>query len=192
VPCTDCKGVFLCQRFEILIVPLNPDEAVSGRFAERKAELGARDRTCNRFGDILHGLDEMRLPEDHVYVAGLFYPDSQKADWFTHRHHVMVEMGAFSNKWFIVPRKRERRAKDTVRKSQRDFLSLLWCRSLCARASYAGPAGVFLHKMVSMYDTEMILFIIATAERKNPPKKHINPDNAEMKKGLWQHEQPVP
>jgi hypothetical protein len=78
----------------------------------------------------------------------------------------MVEMGAFSNKWFIVPRKRERRAKGTVRKNIREFLSLLWCRSLCARAWYAGCAGVFLHKMVSMDDTEMICILIATAERK--------------------------
>ncbi len=41
-------------------------QAQCGGFAESQPELDARDGVDQRFVDVLHGLDEMGLPEDEV------------------------------------------------------------------------------------------------------------------------------
>src|SRR3989441_11680877 len=62
----DGKRVFRGERLQAIIVPLDADETRPGRLAERDAELDPGYGPDERFVDVLRGLDEVRLTEDHI------------------------------------------------------------------------------------------------------------------------------
>src|SRR5438128_8284766 len=66
VPRPDGKRVFRGERLQAFIVPFETDETRPRRLAERDAELDPGYGPDERFVDVLRGLDEVRLTEDHI------------------------------------------------------------------------------------------------------------------------------
>src|SRR2546422_1555300 len=65
-----------CEVLKGCIVPLDPHKAGAARFAERDPELRVGDAVRDRLIQVLRGLDEVRLPEDHVQMVGVLHGDA--------------------------------------------------------------------------------------------------------------------
>ena len=69
-PAAMAVAFLAASDFERLVVAVHAREAGSRGFVERDAELHLRDGVDQRLVKILHGFDEVGLPEDDVPVLG--------------------------------------------------------------------------------------------------------------------------
>src|SRR6058998_4384468 len=83
----DRERVFRGERLQAFIVPLDADETRPGRLAERHAELDPGYGPDERLVDVLRGLDEVRLAEDHVQPARVLNRD----EFRFHGHRQCIE-----------------------------------------------------------------------------------------------------
>src|SRR3989475_8282266 len=82
MPRSDGEGVLRREGFQVLRVAFDPDQAGPRRLAERDAEMDAWNGTDEGFVDVLRGLDEVGLAEDHIQGARVLDRDELRV----HRH----------------------------------------------------------------------------------------------------------
>src|SRR5262249_48061545 len=70
VPGRQYLGVLRGDALEFGVIAVHADQARARGLIERYAELHLRHRIHDGFVDILHGFDEMTLPDDNVAVSG--------------------------------------------------------------------------------------------------------------------------
>src|SRR5439155_23060476 len=70
VPTRYLPKLVLRRDRKLVVVPLAPDQPRARRFRKGDAEARARDRVDHRLGEILGGLDEVRVAQDQVRVLG--------------------------------------------------------------------------------------------------------------------------
>src|SRR5256886_6816539 len=82
MPRSDGEGVLGREGFQVLRVTFDPDQAGPRSLAERDAEMDAWNGTDEGFVDVLRGLDEVGLAEDHIQGARVLDRDELRV----HRH----------------------------------------------------------------------------------------------------------
>src|SRR5256885_14620027 len=82
MPRSDGEGVLGREGFQVLCITFDPDQAGPRRLAERDAEMDAGNGTDEGFVDVLRGLDEVGLAEDHIQGARVLDRDELRV----HRH----------------------------------------------------------------------------------------------------------
>src|SRR6266576_2044415 len=82
MPRSDGEGILGREGFQVLRIAFDPDQAGPRRLAERDAEMDAWNGTDESFVDVLRGLDEVGLAEDHIQGARVLDRDELRV----HRH----------------------------------------------------------------------------------------------------------
>src|SRR5256885_14882933 len=82
MPRSDGEGVLGREGFQVLRVAFDPDQAGPRRLAERDAEMDAGNGTDEGFVDVLRGLDEVGLAEDHMQGGRVL----DRVELLVHRH----------------------------------------------------------------------------------------------------------
>jgi hypothetical protein len=72
MPCPHSQRILAGQVKHGLIGTTPAHQALAAGLAERQAKLDARHRPHQRFVEIFHGFDKMRLPQNEINWLGLF------------------------------------------------------------------------------------------------------------------------
>lgn len=75
VPRADGLRIAHCRRFQFLVVAFGTREAFSRSLIEGNSELHLRHSVDDRFVDVFHRLDEMRLTQNNVGASRDVQPD---------------------------------------------------------------------------------------------------------------------
>ena len=71
-PAARALAFFAASAFRRVVVAVDACQAGAGRLVKRYAEFHLRDGVHDGLVNVLHRLDEMRLPEDQVAALGNF------------------------------------------------------------------------------------------------------------------------